>query len=258
MARRHCVMRSSMLWLLSWASGATAGMEMLDSMGLVQSSFSQTTVWNQAGGPCQCMGWAEVYRTGMARLGDAREHLPHGSYAAYPDLQENYCVKFNYSSHTVSDFTWCYVSQECASLRGGRRVNSQVSWKVCSPEQDTLFGTLPPGKMVKLIQKSGWMKDPTLIPVMSYPYSTETWSEVAAFYHAEKHEPLSPELQAKMQKLHDTRQPMIICDSLSDYGNGHPDACGPPGSLHLVAGGTVWDFPHWSQPSCSRGCLFGA
>jgi len=254
MLQRVYMMQTLMPWLLPLASGTISGMEVLDGVSLLQSGLHQITPHDQAVGPCQCLGWAEVYRTGMAKLGDAQEHLPHGTYAAYPDLEENYCLKFNYSSHTISDFTWCYVSQECASLHGGRQVNSQVSWKVCSPQQDTLFGALPPGQMVQLIQKSGWMKDPTLIPVMSYPYSTELWSEVAAFYDAGTPKPLTPELQAKMQQLHDTQQPMVICDSLSEYGNGHPDACGPPGSLHLVAGGTVWDFPHWSPPACSIGC----
>uniref|UniRef100_A0A7S1S260 Uncharacterized protein n=1 Tax=Alexandrium catenella TaxID=2925 RepID=A0A7S1S260_ALECA len=232
--------------------GALAVASAHDGTGLVQVGVSVVSPW-QSRDACTCLGWKAVYVTGTAKPGDAKEWLPHGDYHPYRDIEENYCLKFDYSSHTVEKFTWCYVPASCGNLQGGRAVNARVSWKVCNAEQDTLMAELPPREMIKLITESGWLKDPTLLPVLSYPYHTEKWDDVSAFY-GQPGNPIEPQMKEKMQRLRDSKTPTVICDSLDAWGNGNPDACGPPNSLKLVYGEEVWEFPHFGVPVCKQGC----
>uniref|UniRef100_A0A7S2MFG0 Uncharacterized protein n=1 Tax=Alexandrium andersonii TaxID=327968 RepID=A0A7S2MFG0_9DINO len=238
-------LRAACLLLGTWRLAAAQ-----DTTSLLQVDASLGRESSQ--GSCTCLGWKSVYQGGLAKVGDAREYLPHGEYEPYTSLGENYCLKFDFASHTIEDYTWCYVSAECGSLNGGSKVNDKVSWKTCQAGQDTLYGQLPPGEMVALLKKTGWIKDPTLIPVSAYAYATFEWDSVSAFYGTGPS--MSPAQEETMVRIRDSGMPTMICDSLGGYGNGHPDACGPPYSLKMVYKNQLWSWPHFGEPSCIKGC----
>lgn len=175
--------------------------------------------------------------------------------------------------HDVRHHTWCYVSAKCTNLGKGVKVNDKVSWKSCASAsdepsgRDKRYADLPPSSLIKIINESGWASDPTLIPVMALPYANETWDDVKAFFKLESgaetegtglvqvlKASAASELKVRIQQLRESGKSMIFCTGLGEYGNGRPDACGPPQSMHLVGNNEVWFIPHFGSPVCESGC----
>jgi len=58
-------------------------------------------------------------------------------------LDNNFCVNM-----APKKGMWCYVSPECQELNGGKKVNEQVSYKVCNASQDQMMWKVPTRELV--------------------------------------------------------------------------------------------------------------
>eukprot|EP00413_Alexandrium_margalefii_P039265 CAMPEP_0204605724 /NCGR_PEP_ID=MMETSP0661-20131031/58653_1 /ASSEMBLY_ACC=CAM_ASM_000606 /TAXON_ID=109239 /ORGANISM="Alexandrium margalefi, Strain AMGDE01CS-322" /LENGTH=261 /DNA_ID=CAMNT_0051616985 /DNA_START=65 /DNA_END=850 /DNA_ORIENTATION=- len=238
------------------------------------------SITDSARGACQCLDWVPTYRQGLVQCGQGMEvgtmlsvgvpladavQSDHGC-SIYPKLQGNLCLKAKQGAHLYSgstaaaadpyDYTWCYVSSSCKQLGGGRKVNGQVSWKTCAEGVDKRYGDLNPRDLMGVITAAGMQGDPTLMTVMAYPYLRVTWAEVEAFFSPDPQAALTlaTPLRQRLQDIVNSGKPMMICTSLASPGNGRPDACGAPYTLHVVVGKELWYFPHFQTPRCVQGC----
>lgn len=158
---------------------------------------------------CSCLNWMHVYRSGLARCGEgleltslqrksakAHSYLSDGrscnshsvkpesackssSPAFYPMQDHYYCLKTHSENQTASGaghIDWCYVSAQCKDLRGGSRVNDDVSWKSCHRGAEAALGDLPPTELFALAYRINtryeceWSKTGQMYPLMAYPW----------------------------------------------------------------------------------------
>lgn len=143
---------------------------------------------------CQCLNWKNTYASGLVKCGDGLEltdselelhpdvefchDFPglHGT-AFFPHADHKYCIngeKVKGLQQKRYPGQWCYVSSECQALRGGKAVNSLISYKMCAAEDDDTLGELPPAQLEalgrQLAEKTGW-SDGQMLVLMAYDWA---------------------------------------------------------------------------------------
>jgi len=213
----------------------------------------------QAEGSCDCLNFATVYSTGLAKCGDAVEKWEHqvcDTKNWYPRLNSTHCPKMDARaeldmSSPEDHNTWCYVSAKCQELRNGQKINSDVSMKSCT-KGERLADLSPTQLMDDLYIESEGTKNADYLSVawqLAYPMTKEfKWSEVASFWDGDEH--MDAKLKSKVQDIVDSGTPMIICEN---EGEGD-DPCGYPFDYHIVYGKEVWKSPDDGSPVCTQGC----
>jgi len=168
------------------------------------------------------MSWAEVYFSGKASCGRAKELYflsKYGFSAAYAatepitglphkvcvDFFKNFltpsCVNVDLYPTPVDDYTgkqWCYVSNDCDELNGGDYATNQIgfaqggwhnlestgtlSWKICEAGFDPMLKYYPITELIDI----GTYSDVSLSRLirLSYPMVNITWGEAQWFMEA--------------------------------------------------------------------------
>jgi len=224
---------------------------------------------------CHCLPWGALYRWKKADCGDTFEvihtemagktkkaalHLDHGCRLVFPNLVTSRCMKAHTGSHLTHsepnvfkmDFNWCYVLSTCHTLNGGRKISESMAWRVCEHD-DEAHGDLAPKELYEQIKFAQVTAEPNLIAMAAYPYIEKTWNDVASYFGEEGPE-LEPNWVRKLDSIAESGRPHMICDSLQEPGNGHPEACGPPYTNYVMVGKQVWYFPRFREPVCKYNC----
>lgn len=153
--------------------------------------------------PCACLNWKEVYKSDMAMCGESLEYYVAGwslgykrrevvnafAFAGneaqmcgdfYKKLDSDRCVNVGPFARGTSEWwggSWCYVSNECNDLYGGRRLSettsdwkdwlvsfvndarlskiSEVSWKLCRPGKDPRLRDMEVEELLTLCERQG-------------------------------------------------------------------------------------------------------
>jgi len=175
---------------------------------------------------CDCLEYASVYYDNLASCGRASElyfltkygaseaYAPTEPIAGLPhqvcnnffkNLKNNSCVNrdlysfpLNETSDNTSNQTWCYVSNDCLNLNGGKyatnslgfaiggwhnlQSTSNLSWKVCDDSADSVFRTMSVTELVSVGMESD--VGMAILLRYSYPAVSMTWGEAREFMEA--------------------------------------------------------------------------
>jgi len=188
----------------------------------VASALAGQHVHNAGRSTCDCLEFAAVYYDNLASCGRASElyfHTKYGASAAYAPTEPiaglphqvcsnffknfkiNSCVNRDLYSFPLtetdnaSNQTWCYVSNDCLNLNGGKfatntlgfaiggwhnlQSTSNLSWKVCDDATDSVLRT----KSVRELDAMGADSDVGMALLLrySYPAVSMTWGEAREF-----------------------------------------------------------------------------
>uniref|UniRef100_A0A7S2IW58 Uncharacterized protein n=1 Tax=Alexandrium andersonii TaxID=327968 RepID=A0A7S2IW58_9DINO len=112
--------------------------------------------------PCDCLWWSDLYASKKVACGDALEANQTAGIckdfpffedsALFPIMSHPFCVNIDVSKNEnkATKGTWCYVDSKCSSLNGGKQVNADVSYKVCSPLKDKSLGDISPNYLFSM------------------------------------------------------------------------------------------------------------
>jgi len=139
---------------------------------------------------CQCLNWKETYASGLVKCGDGLEltddtlswhedvEFCHGHTPSevpfFPGADHKYCVnaeKVKGSQPKLYPGQWCYVSSQCQTLQGGKAVNSAISYKMCTKEDDDTLGELPPAELFALSEHMVPPGDGQMMVLMAYDWA---------------------------------------------------------------------------------------
>lgn len=118
-------------------------------MLVASMAFTKVVALKSARSSCECMNWKDTYDSGAVQCGDGKEvfevnpsktpqkyrvDTPMGKkkwcQIFFTKLDFNQCVNIGPGADGSDEGTWCYVSKECDTLRGGHKL-ANVSWKLC-------------------------------------------------------------------------------------------------------------------------------
>mmetsp|Transcript_65994 Transcript_65994/g.148304 ORF Transcript_65994/g.148304 Transcript_65994/m.148304 type:complete len:236 (-) Transcript_65994:33-740(-) len=122
---------------------------------------------------CQCLNWKQTYESRLVKCGAAFD-VGFCDLGLFLNFDHKYCINAEMATgpqQKVYPGSWCYVSSQCQTLRGGTAINSDISFKMCTKEDDDTLGELPPAELFALSEHMVPPGDGQMMVLMAYDWA---------------------------------------------------------------------------------------